>query len=148
MRKEWDLNNEIGTVANQRRRLTSGKIVGNVRAKQEWRQRSKNKYIKDSSGIILREVGEQSNKEQNKVETHNTFNILNNNDEEGVKEDDAVDLEMHKTTDNIQSEDSERIFNLQSNKSATSGAWSGRIHGPNLTPNTSTQVNIEDEQRK
>ncbi|KAJ8537592.1 hypothetical protein K7X08_000002 [Anisodus acutangulus] len=72
--KEFGSNNEVGNVANHRRTLTSGKVVGNVHAKQKW---MKKRYIKYLSGVILGEVGESSNQEKDdKVETHNIFDII------------------------------------------------------------------------
>ncbi|KAK4349214.1 hypothetical protein RND71_031969 [Anisodus tanguticus] len=72
--KEFGSNNEVGNVANHRRTLTSGKVVGNVHAKQKW---MKKRYIKYLSRVILGEVGENSNQEKDdKIETHNIFDII------------------------------------------------------------------------
>ena len=46
----------LGTVAEQRRVLASGKIVGNKQNRQEWMIRRTNKYKRDKYGHIEGEV--------------------------------------------------------------------------------------------
>ncbi|KAH0670747.1 hypothetical protein KY285_025018 [Solanum tuberosum] len=48
--------NEVGTEADQRRTLTSGKVVGNKQSKQEWIVSRRNKYKRDKVGRIEGEI--------------------------------------------------------------------------------------------
>ncbi|KAG5608464.1 hypothetical protein H5410_019745 [Solanum commersonii] len=77
-----DLQNMIGTATDQRKTLTSGKVVGNKQNRQEWMVRRRNKYKRDKYGYIEAEVDYQD---------ENTF--------EALREDQDKDT-MEKMTDN------------------------------------------------
>ncbi|XP_060185902.1 uncharacterized protein LOC132615334 [Lycium barbarum] len=62
--------------ANQRNQFNNGRSGKNIQGRQEWMQRRRNKYIKDKSGIILGEFGENNQQKDNEVKTQNAFAIL------------------------------------------------------------------------
>ncbi|KAH0675433.1 hypothetical protein KY290_024486 [Solanum tuberosum] len=62
-----DLQNMIGTAADQRKMLTSGKVVGNKQNRQEWMVKRRNKYKRDKYGRIEGKVNYQD---------ENTFEAL------------------------------------------------------------------------
>lgn len=53
-REKEPIKQVIGTTANTRKVLSSGKIVGNIQRRQEWMQR-RSKYKKDSTGRFIEE---------------------------------------------------------------------------------------------
>ncbi|XP_059311009.1 uncharacterized protein LOC132062452 [Lycium ferocissimum] len=93
-----------------------GKTRGYNPAKQEWMQRRKNKYIKDSSGVILGEIkeGEELQEANNMIQTHNAFEFLTT-EEEGVQDEepvtkkieDQVEIEQKQNSRNKQHKDSD-----------------------------------------
>ncbi|KAK4737554.1 hypothetical protein R3W88_001251 [Solanum pinnatisectum] len=60
--------------ADQRRTLTSGKVVGNRKNRQEWMVRRRNKYKRDKFGRIEGEI---------EYRDENTFEMLREEKEEG-----------------------------------------------------------------
>lgn len=68
-RVEEKIRTTIGTAANQRKVLSSGRIVGHNQYKQEWISRRRNKYKKDKYGHIPGEID---------YKDENPFDVLKN----------------------------------------------------------------------
>ncbi|KAG5590811.1 hypothetical protein H5410_041325 [Solanum commersonii] len=97
--------NEVGTEADQRRTLTSGKVVGNKQSRQEWIVSRRNKYKRDKAGRIEGEI-EYHNK--NSFEALREEEVTDNVQQKKNMENEQVQSLTQKEPDN-QGEACQRI---------------------------------------
>uniref|UniRef100_M1DIB4 DUF4283 domain-containing protein n=1 Tax=Solanum tuberosum TaxID=4113 RepID=M1DIB4_SOLTU len=93
--RQDSMQNRMGTAADQRRTLTSGKVVGNRQNRQEWMVRRRNKYKRDKYGHIEGEIDYQDKNNFEALRDTEVIDIENNN--EDTREKDSTKEWVNKT---------------------------------------------------
>ncbi|KAG5568645.1 hypothetical protein H5410_064340 [Solanum commersonii] len=93
--RQDSMHNRMGTAADQRRTLTSGKVVGNKQNRQEWMVRRRNKYKRDRYGHIEGEIDYQDKNNFEALRETEVVDIEDNN--EDTRERDSTKEWVNKT---------------------------------------------------